>query len=475
MRYDEMRAHVREHFSQILRQFRERSAADGPASTVELDALRASETLADGDLSGWLSLTRYGDDKALVRAFCERRGIEDVPEGEAAARLARELQKGYREYAARALEYSAQFDTLPLSEADTSAPAHNVPPVQSSSAAADALGFAEVQARYFEEMKRNTALAPKTEADKEDALALLAELTGGKPPALITKTDAREVKAAIFKLPKNRSKNPRTRGLPLSKMLELSDVERLSTTSMNRYIGHMQTFFAWAVNNGYATENVFMGLKIRKKATLKDEGRKAFTAEQLRLMFAHLTEADSTLVKKDTHKWPALIGIFTGMRLNEIAQLEVGDIALHDGTWCFDVTPDGSDQKRLKNSSSRRRVPLHDRLIGCGFLDFHRAQQDGGQVRLFPDLTYSPQNGFGRNAGRWFNERFIKEIGLSGQDLSFHCLRHTMQTRLAHADVPQPRISALLGHAQTGVSLNTYFRAGYLTSQLHEAINRFDF
>lgn len=95
-----------------------------------------------------------------MRAFCERRGIEDVPEGEAAARLARELQKGYREYAARALEYSAQFDTLPLIEADTSAPAHSVPPVQSSSAAADALSFAEVQARYFEEMKRNTALAP---------------------------------------------------------------------------------------------------------------------------------------------------------------------------------------------------------------------------------------------------------------------------------------------------------------------------
>lgn len=54
----------------------------------------------------------------------------------------------------------------------------------------------------------------------------------------------------------------------------------------------------------------------------------------------------------ELHKGPALIGIFTGMRLNEMAQLEVHDIELQGEVWCINVTPDSDDHKRLKNASS---------------------------------------------------------------------------------------------------------------------------
>jgi hypothetical protein len=46
MRYDDMRDHVRDHFNNMLRVFRERSAADGPASGLDLDALRAAQGLS---------------------------------------------------------------------------------------------------------------------------------------------------------------------------------------------------------------------------------------------------------------------------------------------------------------------------------------------------------------------------------------------------------------------------------------------
>lgn len=162
---------------------------------------------------------------------------------------------------------------------------------------------------------------------------------------------------------------------------------------MNVYLGHMQHFFGWAVNNGYAAENVFHGLRLKRKARGSDEGRNAFTTDQLRLMFTHLTHPASPLVKKDVHKWPPLVAMFTGMRLNEVAQLEVQDVELFDSVWCINVTPDGDNHKRLKNASSKRRVPVHHRLEACSFLDFHSAQKNAGQTRLFPSLTYSPQNG----------------------------------------------------------------------------------
>lgn len=351
------------------------------------------------------------------------------------------------------------------------APTRGVEPVSK----AEAVPLADVLSRYFAELDRTKAVAAKTKADKVDALNLMEELTKGRPPAHMTKKDAQEIKAVLFKLPANRRKNPKTRDLPLGKMLEVPGVARIGARTTNTYLGNLQTFFGWAVANGYAAENIFQGLRLKTSARAVQQGREAFSAEQLSLMFSHLTDPNSLLVRKDEHKWPALIGMFTGMRLNEIAQLELADIELVGGVWCINVTQDGEGMKRLKNSASKRRVPIHDRLKTSGFMDFYMAQMASGHPRLFPSLTYTPQNGYGRTPGRWFINRFLQDLGLRDQGFVFHCLRHTMVTRLAQAGVEEPLVKALVGHSQTGVTLGTYFKAGFLPDQLLEAINRFDF
>jgi len=329
--------------------------------------------------------------------------------------------------------------------------------------------------RYFDELDRTGALAAKTRSEKQDALSLMSELTDGKAPAAFTKADAQAVKAALLQLPKNRSKNPKTRNLSLAQMLDLPKVPRIAARTMNVYIGHMQHFMGWAVDNGYASANVFTGMRLKNASKGASDGRQAFKAEELRVIYGELTNAQSVLVKKDVHRWPALIGLFTGMRLNEIAQLEVQDVEERDGIWCINVTPDGDDQKRLKNASSRRVVPVHDTLLDCDFLGFLEGQKEAGSTRLFPSLTYTAQNGYGRNAGRWFNEQFLPQMGLGGQGLTFHCLRHTMITRLMQAGAEEPQVKAIVGHTQSGVTLGTYFKASFLPGQLKDTINKFGF
>ena len=122
----------------------------------------------------------------------------------------------------QAIEHTSEFDRLslvqvmpPMNEAARTVPSYNSP-------APEALSLEDVLSRYFAEIDRTGALAAKTRGEKQDALALMAELTGNKPPAHMTKVDAQEVKAALFKLPKNRSKNPNTRDLPLSEALEFA-------------------------------------------------------------------------------------------------------------------------------------------------------------------------------------------------------------------------------------------------------------
>lgn len=469
MRYDEIREHVRAHFRRLLARAKEHVGQNGQLTPAQVEAFKANAGLAETDVETWVSLVHPEGADGLIRDFCARNGLS---EGDLTAdnrlALVDELRKGARSYAKAALEYSSGLDDLDLAESErglTIATVDDAVPV---------VGYREILDRYFTEIERAGNLEAKTLSEKRDALNLLGEVTGWKSTAEMTKADVQKVKDVLLRLPKNRNKSPKTRGKSLTEMLEVKGVDIITARTANAYISAMQTFFKWAENNGYADENLFTGRRIVAAKKQKGEKRGAFSAEQLALMYRHLTENPDGLVRKDEHKWGTLIGMFTGMRLNEIAQLEVDDIKRIEGVWCIDVTADGDDNKRLKNEASQRRVPIHDRLVGCGLLGFVDAQR-GRHPRLFPNLGYSAQNGYGRNIGRWFNERFLPAVGMAEANLVYHSLRHTMITRLSQSDVPDTQVKAIVGHAQVGVTFNTYFKDGFLPAQLKAGIDRFDF
>lgn len=401
--------------------------------------------------------------------------------------LLAELNRGYRAYLRDAQACNASFDTYDLSDTQAAGASHHLPVLAQRSddrptpPNEDYTGltsheekgptFAEVAANYMHETRQYSGLAEKTLFDKQEALDLLAEITGELPVQKMTQADARKVKSVLLRLPKNRAKSARTSGLSVEAMLDLPDVERLAARTVNVYLGNMQTFFKWAVDNGHASENVFTGMRVKVNKSANDKDRVAFSREQMQRVLGNLAENPWGLVNKDTHKWGTLIAAYTGMRLNEVAQLHVPDVKQVEGVWLFDVTADNGDKKRLKNISSHRRVPVHDRLLELGLLDFVSARSSGGAM-LFPDLPYSEKNGYGRNLGRWFNEMFLEKLNLRGENLVFHSLRHTVVTRLSQSDVPEVQVKALVGHRQSGVTYTTYFKEGFRPAQLRTAMNR---
>lgn len=166
MRYDEMREHVREHFGSLLQKFQEQCAENGPVAGLELDALRASQGLAEGDAEGWASLSYTNGSDGLIQAFCEARDIVPEPEGRGRALLISELQKGYLQYVSHALKHTAEFDTLEVNRVVQPAPPRAASKQNDSNSGGDALPFTDVQSRYFDELDRTNALAPKTDGEK---------------------------------------------------------------------------------------------------------------------------------------------------------------------------------------------------------------------------------------------------------------------------------------------------------------------
>jgi integrase len=76
--------------------------------------------------------------------------------------------------------------------------------------------------------------------------------------------------------------------------------------------------------------------------------------------------------------WIPLIGLFYGMRLNEIYQLHLEDIREEGGLLCFDINKKGD--KELKTASSRRLIHVHPVLLDLGFKEYVDAEEEARRV-----------------------------------------------------------------------------------------------
>lgn len=456
----------------MLQRFKDTVAESGPLATGDLERLRAAKSLADGDVGDWLGLTYQGGIAEAAQAFYDTRGIEQHLTASGQQLLATELQKAFKSYATAALEHVEEVNKYDLS-------VHTQPassPTEETAVYADTTNatYKRCVDGYIKEGIQGNLWVAKTLSEKRDALDLLGKITKNTQPAKLTKAHARQAKAVLIALPKNRNKDLRTRELSLLKMLDVSAVSKISTSTINAYLSNFQSFMTWAVNNGHSQENVFSGIRLPHRTRDASKQRSAFTGQQLSLLFMHLEQNPDALVSKDDHKWPTLIAMFTGARLNEVAQLHTTDIRRQDGIWCFDIN-DNEGMKKLKNRASKRLIPVHERLLDIGLIDFYQRRSAGTSKQLFPSFSYSAQNGYGRNLGRWFNEKLLPALSLKESNLVFHSLRHSMVTILSQSDVPDIMVRAIVGHEQAGVTLTSYFKLGFKLDQLKREIDKFDF
>jgi integrase len=158
--------------------------------------------------------------------------------------------------------------------------------------------------------------------------------------------------------------------------------------------------------------------------------------------------------------WVALIALYTGMRLEEIAQLTTADIREETANgatvWCIDVHNGG--ENKLKNETSARLIPVHPELVRLGLLDYVKALPKGP---LFPGLTRRESKGgkIGARVGELFRKKLVA-LGLKREGLCFHSFRHTVAGALDAAGVPQSDAARVLGHAVAGMSYGVYSQAG---------------
>jgi integrase len=186
----------------------------------------------------------------------------------------------------------------------------------------------------------------------------------------------REVKQTLMSLPPNIRKSPKYRDLAIREIVALKPEQTMNPSTINKTLVRISTVFKWAVRQGYMERNPAEGMQIPSKRR-EDQERDALTTEDIKTIFDHPQYGKGPSYTY----WVPLIGLYSGMRLEEICQLHLEDIREVDGVWVFDVNQKGD--KRVKTKSSERLVPVHSRLIELGLLEYVEKLRAQGQERLF--------------------------------------------------------------------------------------------
>lgn len=134
-----------------------------------------------------------------------------------------------------------------------------------------------------------------------------------------------------------------------------------------------------------------------------------------------------------------IIGLYSGMRLDEIASIKRDEIVTVEGIRCFYVS-------KSKTKAGVRHVPIHSLLISI--VDKYLSQNNGEY--LLPQSNKIKRADGKR--GPWYSQAFTRlrrrVLPAATDRQCFHSLRGHFITCLDRAGVPEQRIGTITGHTE---------------------------
>ena len=251
--------------------------------------------------------------------------------------------------------------------------------------------------------------------------------------------------------------------------------EAVTLKTINRDLTFFTTWGKWMVKSPIRKRHLHEGVspfsgslftKRELKVNARARGRKRtiFTAEQIAALLAaplmttpppFAKHSEPAALLREAQYWSVLIGLYTGLRLDEIAQLYPTDIKQSKDIWFIDLAED--ERRSFKTEAGERQVPLHPRLVSLGLPELAARAAKAGRKTLFEGMVTDPvTKQAGANISKWFL-RFRRSCGVAGSETPFHSLRHTFAQALRETHAGQDiLIDQIMGHEPGSVGAQHY-------------------
>lgn len=284
-----------------------------------------------------------------------------------------------------------------------------------------------------------------TEQQKQATFDLFARYWGERPIRDVGRADASAFFDALRQLDPNwartGSKAKRVQQLSWSALIrEYGGRDSgLSDATVNRHAATLLALWKWAEGREHCEgRNPFDGHRRKLSPGRNKQGYVAWDADELTRLF-------SPPPRRDDLTEVALVAMFTGMRLNEIASLTFGQVKQGGAVPYIDIV-------EAKTPAGIRMVPLHARLAWLGA----RAKNAAPEARVWPKfLCEGPGGKPGGDAGKLFTAH-KQALGFTDRRKVFHSFRKNVVGQLERARVPQNEVAQLVGHEKQGTTFSTY-------------------
>jgi integrase len=205
-------------------------------------------------------------------------------------------------------------------------------------------------------------------------------------------------------------------------------------------IAPVRAILGWGAANRMLPSNPAERIVIETK-TKPGEKKRGFTDEEAAVVLAAAAQQSDPV-----RRWVPLLCAYSGARVSEVCQLRAEDIIQIDGLWAVKFDPAAGS---LKNEGSERAVPLHQAILGSGFLEFVKAAGQGPLFKnLKPDRFHNRGGNGTKVVGRW-----VRSMGLTDKRLSpNHSWRHRMRTLGRRYGLAPDILDAITGHRRKTVA-----------------------
>ncbi len=322
----------------------------------------------------------------------------------------------------------------------------------------------------------------QTVEDSMSIFNLLLQVIGDVDIRTINKDAAIKFMSVVNKIPKNMNVMKEFKGKHIDKVLKIVEKKNkekegtfklLSDSSRKKYVERVSMLFKWCVDADYCDKNYFKNLAVKLDDDDKQK-RRPYTREDLLRFVQSPIFTDKNLPLERAYQFfIPLIGLFAGMRMNEICQLHTEDIREINGVWCIDVNKNSPD-KRLKSKAARRIVPLHPVVIKAGLIEYKKIMEEQGNERMWMELKFKEGN-YKEDYSTEFNKYIDKHI-TDDREVNFHVFRNTLSDNLKQQgiSISEAPVAAILGHKHPNITFDTYGQS-YNPKPLLEVLMKLDY
>jgi integrase len=233
----------------------------------------------------------------------------------------------------------------------------------------------------------------------------------------------------------------------------LINSDRSAGTVANIWVCAGRTVFAWAVDEKLISRNPFVGwrVKVPKKITTRET--KAFTDDEIETILSAALAVELRSKGDAAKRWCPWLAAYSGARMGEITQLRGVDIVERDGIPAMKISPEAGTTK----TGMPRTVPLHEHLVGQGFLAFVNANGDGPLFYNEPKHPAASDDPTNPRKPRYVKARehlaeWVRGLGVDDPELSpNHAWRHTFKATGFRCGIPEKLLDAIVGHAPASI------------------------